>query len=126
IYIGDGMSTGKLITSPAMKSLLAQLRKQEVPVHSFAVGPRTDLNLLGILAEHTGGVVLVDEMIDDAKQPAAETGRLLAVAAQAPVFYPTRVTLRPEVESLLPGNAPPLRADRETVFLGRGSLPKTL
>jgi len=61
IYIGDGMSTANLIHSDDLRALVAVLRKEHVPVHSYAVGPRTDMQLLGILAAQTGGVVLVDQ-----------------------------------------------------------------
>lgn len=122
IYIGDGMSTGRLIPIPVVRTLLADLRKGQTPVHSFAVGPRTDLHMLGVLAAHTGGVVLVDALIDDAKQSAAATGKRLAVAAGGPVLYLSKLVIEPEIEQLLPRDLPPLRKDRTTVLLGHGTL----
>ena len=60
IYIGDGMSTGKLVDMQEFRTLISQLRAQQIAVSSFAVGPRTDMQVLGVLAQHTGGVVLVE------------------------------------------------------------------
>jgi len=116
------MSTGGLVSIPQMGELLAALKRKAVPVHSFAVGPRTDLHILGVLAEHTGGVVFIDELTDDKKQPADEIGRLLAKAAGAPLFYVSLLTIDPAVETLFPKEMPPLRTDRATVLIGRGPL----
>ena len=118
IYIGDGMSVGQLIEPAAMRSLVADFRKREIPVHSFAVGPRTDLQLLGILGQHTGGVVLVDDLIAE-QQPAKEIGARLAAAAAAPVYYPTELKSEPRLEHVLPA-LPPVRLDRDTVLVGEG------
>ncbi len=121
IYLGDGMSVGQLIETAAMKTLVANFRQCQIPVHSYAVGPRTDLQLLGVLGLHTGGMLLVDELIDEKEQSAKQTGEKLAVAAAAPVFYPQTLTTEPRLEALLPA-LPPIRMDRETVLLGQGTV----
>jgi Mg-chelatase subunit ChlD len=126
IYIGDGMSTAKLIPLPDLRDLIGRLRKARVPVNSFAVGPRTDLQLLGSVAVHTGGTVLVDALIDEAKVSPEQVGKKLAAAAAATVFYPERITLTPEVDELLPEVVPPIRADREAILLGKGRVADTL
>jgi hypothetical protein len=126
IYIGDGMSTAKLIPLPDLRDLFGRLRKARVPVNSFAVGPRTDLQLLGSTAVHTGGTVLVDALIDEAKISAGQVGQKLAAAADTAVFYPDRITVTPEVDELLPDVVPPIRADRETILLGKGHIAESL
>ncbi len=126
IYIGDGMSTGKLVNVQEFRTLISQLRARHIPVNSFAVGPRTDLQVLGILAQHTGGVVIVDALADDARQTPEKLGQKLAAAADAAVFYPESISLAPEGPRLLPGSAPPLRADRETILLGKGRVGQSL
>ena len=126
LYIGDGMSLGKAIPVATVRTYLARLRDQETAFHSFAIGPKTDLQLLGVLAEQSGGVVVVDELRDDRKTSATRVGRQLAAAATAPVFYPTKFSAAPGLSHLQPGIAPPLRADRETVWLGKGTLPKSV
>ncbi|MES2790813.1 MAG: VWA domain-containing protein, partial [Planctomycetota bacterium] len=122
LYIGDGFSTAKLIESSAMLKLLTALRTAAVPVNSFAVGPSTDLILLGTLAQHTGGVVVIDEpqLVADRQ---GGTGDLVAVAkdlaraSSAPVFYPTTLTTQPQIPHVYPTLLPPVRFDRETVLL---------
>jgi hypothetical protein len=126
IYIGDGMSTGKLIEWTGFRTLINEFRRQQVPVTSYAIGPRTDLQVLGILAEHTGGVVLVDALIDDTKLPAEKLGQKLARAAEATVIYADELTISPEIHKLLPRVVPPIRADRETIVLGEGTIPASL
>jgi hypothetical protein len=126
IYIGDGMSTAKLVKLPDLRDLLSRLREAHVPATIFAIGPRTDLQLLGSIAEHTGGAVFVDALIDEAQMPTTEVGRKLAAAAAAPVFYPKRVSLTPEIERLLPDPVPPIRADRTTILLGKGRVGEKL
>ena len=48
IYVGDGMSTAGILQTEEMRGLVAQLRERQVPVHSYAVGPRIDHRLLGV------------------------------------------------------------------------------
>ncbi|HLJ12611.1 MAG TPA: hypothetical protein VKU82_15560, partial [Planctomycetaceae bacterium] len=126
IYIGDGMSTGKLIEIEKLGTLLGEMRKNHVPINCYAVGPRTDLQLLGTLAEHTGGVVFVDSLVDDAQLPAKKLGQELAAAADAAVFYPDRINLTPAADQLFPHDIPPLRSDRATIVLGKGRIPGML
>lgn len=126
VYIGDGMSTGRLIAPEALRGLVENLRNEKVAVHSYAIGPKTDLQLLGLLATHTGGVVLVDEVIDDTKVSADDLGKKLALAADAPIFYADELKVSPQLEKLLPTNVPPLRADRDTVILGKGPVAESL
>jgi hypothetical protein len=125
VYIGDGMSSARLVQIPELRKLVSELREARVPAISFAVGPRTDLQLLGTIACHTGGAVLVDALIDDSKTTPEAVGKALAAAAAAPVFYPEQISLSPEVEKLLPA-LPPIRADRDTILLGRDRVTEAL
>ena len=124
LYVGDGMSTAGLIQSEPLAALLSQLRRRRIAIHSYAVGPQTDLSLLGILAVRTGGVVLSDQRGttgDDART----VGRKLAVAVRASIAYPDTLRSTRGLPSLLPQVALPLRTDRATIYLGRGSLPRS-
>jgi len=125
VYIGDGMSSAHLVPLPELRKLLSDLRQARVPVTSFAVGPRTDLQLLGTVALHTGGVVFVDALMDDTKDLPPQLGQKLAAAASASIFYPERISLLPRVDKLLPEAAPPIRADRDTILLGKGRLSES-
>jgi uncharacterized membrane protein YgcG len=125
-YIGDGMSTSQLIDPATMRTYVEECRDARVVVSAYAVGPRTDLVLLGILAHQTGGVLMIDEVIDDTRSTAKDLGADLAVAQAQPVLYVKGLLGKPELTNLLPAAVPPLRSDRTTVLLGRGALPEQL
>ena len=63
IVIGDGMSTARLIQSAELQQLVTELQNRRVPVHSYAIGSSTDLQLLGVLALRSGGLVLRDDAV---------------------------------------------------------------
>ena len=119
VYIGDGMSVANLIDDGELRVLISEFRGREVPIHSFAVGSNTDLQLLGSLAQHTGGVVVVDNA-DDQQQSPESIGRQLATAIDLPVVFPRKMSVGSREISLLPNEPLPLRSDRRTVYLGRG------
>lgn len=121
IYIGDGMSSAQLISIPEMAGLTQQLAHQHVPVHSYAVGPRKDLRLLGTLGVYTGGIILTD-LAEGKKDLPAKVGRELAKAIQAPVFYPEKIQLSDKKLELNTPQALPIRTDRETIYLAEGEL----
>ncbi len=126
LYLGDGMSTVNLLSSQTLKAALSDLRERQIPVSSFAVGPRRDLRLLGAIAQHTGGSVAIDEG-RESKTPAsnvAEAGKLLARTATASVLYPETLEV-PGADLKWVSEQPlPLRADRETLVLARGIVAK--
>lgn len=114
VYVGDGMSTAQLVQPAKLGTLLTDLRSREIAVHSFAVGPRKDTRLLGIVAQHTGGLVVIDDATSK-----ADFGFVLAQAIQRPIYYPTNIKITPAPETIYPTVALPLRTDRETIFLGK-------
>lgn len=124
LYIGDGMSTANLLSADSLRQTLDGLRTRQVSVSSYAVGPRHDLRLLGVMAQHTGGVVMIDEG-RDSKTLASDAnlaGQQLAKAATASVFFPEKFEVAGS-ELKLASNMPlPLRADRETFVLAEGQL----
>lgn len=122
IYVGDGMSAANLLRSGELQPLTTALRERKIPVHAFAVGPNTDWRLLGVLAHQTGGWIDLDD--DDAQ--ADVSGRHLAEAATAPVVYPETLATDGSAKFLVGEALPPLRGDRETIFLGRGAVPTEL
>lgn len=122
LIIGDGMSTAHLFEPAELQSLTASFRERQVPIHSFAVGSKTDLRLLGILGEETGGFVARDEW-SQGSLTAEEMGKMLARASQLEVFYPTRIEVSSGVE-LSPNRPLPMRTDRETVYLLNGAVQK--
>ncbi|MCA8996909.1 MAG: VWA domain-containing protein [Planctomycetaceae bacterium] len=121
LVLGDGMSSARLIQPDEAQQLTSELRKSQIPIHSFAVGGNTDLRLLGILAEETGGVVMRDEW-SQKSLTAAEAGAKLADATHRQVLYPTSLSSSDETLSFLPNRPLPLRSDRTTVYLATGDV----
>lgn len=116
VYIGDGMSTADLIRSDQMRELVEKLTSERVPVTSFAVGPKLDTYLLATLANHSGGMLSVD----DANVTPQQAGGFLVHAAREPVVWPSSVSLPEGIQEVYPKQLPPLRADRDTILIGVG------
>jgi tetratricopeptide (TPR) repeat protein len=116
LYIGDGMSIGNLIQSGEMQQLIDGLVERHVSVVSYAIGPRCDTQLLGVAANHTGGMMLVDNENINGKQ----AGALLSQVAAGFVAWPTKTTLPAAITEIYPKKFPPLRFDRDTVLVGVG------
>jgi hypothetical protein len=82
------------------------------------------LKLLGVLAQHTGGVVMIDDG-GDAKTAASDAsvvGQQLAKGASSAVFYPEQFEIAGSEMKLATAQALPLRSDRETFVLAQGQL----
>ncbi|MCE9557164.1 MAG: VWA domain-containing protein, partial [Planctomycetes bacterium] len=116
IYIGDGMSTANLLGNADFGKLVSDLASRKIAVSSYALGPQVDGELLAVLANQTGGQVLMDSPDRDAGQ----TGQGLANIARAAVLWPTQANWPKSFETVYPLKTPPLRLDRDTVVLGTG------
>ncbi|WP_437185478.1 VWA domain-containing protein [Planctomicrobium sp. SH668] len=121
LIIGDGMSSAHYFQPAELKELTGGLRDVKIPVHSFAVGSKTDVRLMGILGEETGGFVMQDEWTNSNSQT-QEVGALLANATHVGVFYPESVRVSEADVELLPNRPLPMRSDRETVYLVGGDI----
>ena len=117
VYIGEGTSKLNLLLPEAYERLIGSLADNRIAVSSLAIGPSPDKQLLGSLAANTGGVVLEAD-----KVAAQEAGKRLAVAADGAVLWPTRATWPAAFTAVLPKRVPPLRADRESIVIGTGTL----
>ncbi len=122
VYIGDGVSGLRLIPAARLQTLVDEFRASEVPVNSYAIGPRRDLQLLGVLANWTGGNIV----LDDGAASARILGATLAQTAEQTVIYPSNISVDSDETTLLPAAALPLRGDRATVYLARGKSPSTV
>ncbi len=133
VYIGDGVSVANLLDTPTLNKLVGKLKKNRVSVTSHAIGPKTDSQLLAILANQTGGNLYVqppltwsEDSDGESSQPApAESlrnaqlaGKALAEWSRATVLWPTSVELDPALGQTYPATVPPLRADRDTILVG--------
>ena len=133
VYIGDGLSVANLLDTAVLSQLVGQLREARVSVSSHAIGPKTDSQLLAVLANQTGGNLYVqpqlawrDEQagISDQQAQANNTrnaqlgGKALAEWVRATVLWPVRADLDAALGQAYPATLPPLRADRDTVLVG--------
>ena len=117
VYIGDGQSNANF-AGVDVAGLIDRLLKCRLSVHSFAVGPAPDASNLAALANQTGGVVALDG--DRVLGP--EIGAQLAHATHGPVIWPIERKLPTSLAEIVPVKTPPLRADRESILLGKGSV----
>jgi hypothetical protein len=118
IYLGDGLSPTNIITPALSRQFADQFTDAQVSVISFAIGPRVDLNLMGVLAKTTGGTVVFDESPSGEQVNPRSAGRQLADAAHGWVIWPEQLTLPKGFQSVYYRGAPPLRFDRDTIILG--------
>ena len=103
-----------------LEPLLTQLVRNQIPVNSYVIGPRTDSTFMAGLAAQTGGAMAVDQV----KVPADVVGRYLASFATEVVYWPRSVELPETFDEVYPRQLPPLRGDRETVLIGVGQNTK--
>ena len=133
MYIGDGMSVANMLDEETLAGTVKDLTARRVSVSSYAIGPGTDVELLAVLANHTGGNVYVAEPLvwadsaegisderaaEEDKRMGRVAGKRLAEWTTAAVYWPTSVALGSELGQVLPDVCPPLRSDRDTILLG--------
>ncbi|MCH8044392.1 MAG: VWA domain-containing protein [Planctomycetes bacterium] len=113
VYIGDGVSLANLMAGGQLERLLEMLVKRQISVSSFVIGPKNNAQLLATIANHTGGMLA----IDNRKTQPHEFGQFLAVAVRQPVLWPSSVVW-PKGYTAYPTQMPPLRVDRDTIVIG--------
>lgn len=64
VYIGDATSVEGMANEARFAAMVDALRADHVSVHSVAVGPTTNLEMMGVLANHTGGIIGVVNATD--------------------------------------------------------------
>ncbi len=115
VYVGDGMSKSRLLANGRFNDLIASLAKQRISVTSYAVGPQTDTELLAIVANYTGGQLVIDEP----QMTGAEVGHYLASAARTAVTWPVDISVSAGISNII---SVPLRADRKSIFFAEGDI----
>ncbi len=133
VYIGDGMSVANLLDTATLSRVVGKLRASRTSVTSYAIGPKTDTQLLAVLANQTGGNLFVqypmiwqDEAVGMSDQQAKSenmqnaqlVGKQLADWTSATVLWPTQVEFSRELGKTYPAVMTPLRTDRDTIVLG--------
>lgn len=114
VYIGDGLSPTNLVTSDRLSHFADRLTAMRVPFSCLAIGPRVNGQLLGALANTTGGAVFTD----DAETNAASAGQQLADMAHGWVIWPTKFSMSDGYKSIYYRAARPLRFDRRAILVG--------
>ncbi|MCA9132737.1 MAG: hypothetical protein KDA45_06270, partial [Planctomycetales bacterium] len=118
LYIGDGINRTHFLTGAEHRQLVDELVAARITVSSLAIGPMVDMATLAALANHTGGIVLARNEIDESTQA---IGRHLGQSATLPVVWVTDAQLPPSLASHFPQRFPPLRVDRDSVVVGQFS-----
>ena len=135
VYIGDGVSVANLLDTPTLRDLVGELKQHRVSISSHAIGPRTDSQLLAILANQTGGNVYIHptqfanaDATEENLRNAQLGGKSLAEWVRATVLWPTSVQLDPALGQTYPATMPPLRSDRDTILVGvtPATLPESI
>jgi Mg-chelatase subunit ChlD len=116
VYVGDAMSKANSFTEATLRQVIADLRAKRVSLSSFVVGHESNTQLMAALANHTGGVVVLDREVDDV---AAASGRALAASVHGSVIWPNKFSLSSHASDEFPTDMPPLRTDRDSVLIGR-------
>jgi len=117
VYIGDGVTGANFLQGQEFANLLNDLVNKEIAVSSFGLGPQVDAQLLAALANQTGGRLVLESN----ELTPSQSGEFLAASAEGPVVWPTDVTMPQSFEAVYPTKLPPLRADRDTVVIGKSS-----
>ena len=116
VYIGDGASIDATGNEHRFGALIDALRADHISVHSVAIGPSTNVELMAVLANQTGGVLgVVNEA--DGNTAAAIARRVTESSVRSPIWV--EAIRLPETMTIVHGNRiPPLRVDRDSILLG--------
>jgi uncharacterized membrane protein YgcG len=115
IYVGDGVGRGGSLSLSEQADIIWSLVRDQISVSSLAIGPERDMEFLAILANQTGGNIVIDT--DDAGT-VDQAARALAQTVHQPVFWPSQSSFSESVAEFLPGRFPPVRGDRDTIVIG--------
>jgi hypothetical protein len=121
VYIGDGPGiTG--VDADAFRQVVETLASRQISFSCVGIGPQLNWPCLAALASDTGGVFVVP---DDIVAP-RDAGARMAAVVSAPIGWPTQVSVTSGAQAarlrLLPARLPPLRGDRDSVFLVEGDV----
>lgn len=119
LYVGDGFSHNRL-SSDQLQTLVQQLNARGVHVHAQLLGPKTNQNLPGILANLTGGTSSKVQRGTEQQTAGSVTTALRTRPVRA-----TNLTVNGQPVAVSP-TAFFLRPDRHTVVYGHDQLPESL
>ncbi|MEM6691833.1 MAG: VWA domain-containing protein, partial [Planctomycetota bacterium] len=120
VYIGDGTSFEGSQHGFRFESLIDALRADRIAIHSLAIGPTTNVAMMGTLANQTGGTVTV---VGNARDAIDSIGRFTASAAKSsPIWIQSMNWGDSDVKCVQTDRLPPLRIDRDSIFVGTSKL----
>ena len=114
VYIGDGISRANLPDADELQAAVDRLVENRISVSSFATGLRCNVELLAVLANHSGGSMFLDGPSVSPQM----AGQGLLTIARGSVVWPSKVELPETATESYPTRFPPLRFDRDSVVLG--------
>lgn len=114
VYIGDGFSNASVVPLEVVERLMAAFTARRASFSSFAIGPQVNGQLLGAMANHTGGMLLTD----DPQRTDRQLGNSLAAMVQTTVVWPIVTNLPGCLKDAYPRQMPPLRFDRDSILVG--------
>jgi hypothetical protein len=133
-YIGDGASMANMLDTATLRPVVDHLRATHTPVSSYAIGPQVDGQALAAIANQTGGNLYVaeplvsaddaagvtaDRAVEENRRAAEAVGKHLVQWSRGTVLWPTAAKFPDSLGQVYPSPIPPLRADRDTVVIGR-------
>lgn len=113
VYIGDGSSM-ETSDDAKMSSLIENLTNSQIAFHSVAIGPSTNIDFLGSLANWTGGLVTAvgeNFSVENVSQTIGSS------VVESPIWV-NEVTTPAGINASLKRIAP-LRLDRDSILIGR-------
>ncbi|MDG2223995.1 MAG: VWA domain-containing protein, partial [Rubripirellula sp.] len=115
VYIGDAAAIDAIGNEKQLGILMDALRADRISVHSVAIGPSMNIELMAVLANQTGGVLgVVGGSANDANSIA---NRIASSVKMSPIWL-SSAKLLDGMKTIQAERLPPLRLDRDSILLG--------
>ncbi|MEP1643310.1 MAG: hypothetical protein ABJK10_03930, partial [Rhodopirellula bahusiensis] len=119
VYIGDAASIDAAQNLSRFENLIDALRNDHISVHSVAIGPTKNVELMGVLANQTGGVLGV---VGTDATPAEIADSVADAATMSPIWI-SEIKSDAKIDWVHGKRLPPLRLDRDSIYLGQLKSP---
>ncbi|MCG8653615.1 MAG: hypothetical protein MI861_27505, partial [Pirellulales bacterium] len=121
VYVGDATSIDATGDAVRFEGLIKALRADRIAVHSVAIGPTTNLELMAILANQTGGVLGVVSGKNEPEFSPRAIGNFVGQSACLSPIWLQHAKLLDGMDAIQADRLPPLRVDRDSILLGKYS-----
>ncbi|TVQ00273.1 MAG: hypothetical protein EA381_07770, partial [Planctomycetaceae bacterium] len=116
VYLGDAAALELAHNRQNLERLVDALRADRISVHSVAIGPTQNIELMATLANHTGGFLAV--IGPEQAEIVSEIGRQMAATATVSPIWVESIELPAGMTTIQGNRLPPLRLDRDTLLFG--------